>query len=127
MSDEVKITTETKEEHKCFCQSKGFRKFLVIALGTFVGVYSALCLFTALHKPMMPPHGFGYGFGAPMPPAMQCPCKQFKMHHFDKGPRGDRGVRQRLTMLQPKHYMFWDNILKDKLLFVCPFYFQIFY
>ena len=91
MSDEVKITTETKEEHKCFCQSKGFRKFLVIALGTFVGVYSALCLFTALHKPMMPPHGFGYGFGAPMPPAMQCPCKQFKMHHFDKEPRVDRG------------------------------------
>ncbi len=91
MSDEVKITTETRDEHKCFCQSKGFRKFLVIALGTFVGVYSALCLFAALHKPMMPPQGFGYGFGAPMPPAMQCPCKHHHSHHFNKAIKGDRG------------------------------------
>ena len=91
MSDEVKITTETKEEHKCFCQSKGVRKFLVIALGTFVGVYAALCLFTALHRPPMPPQGFGPGFGAPMPPAMQCPCRYHHMHKFNKAFRGDRG------------------------------------
>ena len=89
MSDEVKITNETKEENKCFCQSKGFRKFLVIALGTFVGVYAALCLFAALHRPPMPPKAFGYG--APMPPAIQCPCRHHHMHHFDKAQRGDRG------------------------------------
>ena len=92
MSDEQKVTIETKEENKCFCQSKFFRKFLVIALGTFVGVYSALCLFTALHRPMVPPPGFGPQFG--MMPG--CPC-QHKMinprghHHFDKGPKDFKG------------------------------------
>ena len=80
----------TKEEHKeCFCKSKGFRKFLTIALGTFVGVYSALCLFFALHKPpMMPPGPYGYGGVAPI----GCPC-HFKNHrpHFDKDFRSDKG------------------------------------
>lgn len=79
MSDEIKV--ETKEECKCFCHSKGFRKFLVVATGTFVGVFCALSLFAALHKPPMPP----------------CPCGAYPMmrppmahpHHFDKGPRGD--------------------------------------
>ena len=52
MSEENKIV-EVKQE--CFCQSKGFRKFLTTALGTFVGVYCALSLFAALHKPPMPP------------------------------------------------------------------------
>ena len=90
MSEEVKITTETKEESKCLCQSKGFRKFLVIALGTFVGVYSALCLFAALHKPpIIPPSAMGYGFGAPVPFGMQCPC-HMKKHHFNKHFMGEK-------------------------------------
>ena len=37
MSDEIKIEEEKK--CNCFCHSKGFRKFLVVAAGTFVGVY----------------------------------------------------------------------------------------
>lgn len=81
MSDEQNVRIETKEEHKCFCQSKGFRKFIVIALGTFVGVYSALCLFTALHRPPMMPPQFGMAPG--------CPCMRQMIHkhhhHFDKG------------------------------------------
>lgn len=83
MSNE-NYNVEVKEEHKCncFCHSKGFRKFLVIALGSFVGVFSALSLFAALHKPpmMMPP----------------CPCRCQMMrpamhhhHHFDRANRGD--------------------------------------
>ena len=81
MSDEIKIT----EEKTCFCQSKGFRKFLIVATGTFVGAFLALSLFAALHRPPMP---------APMP----CPCGYQQMmlrhghgggHHFDKGQRGD--------------------------------------
>ena len=53
MTEENKI--ELKEETcKCFCQSKAFRKFLTIALGTFVGVFCALSLFAALHKPPVP-------------------------------------------------------------------------
>ena len=81
MSDEVKVTHEIENEHKCICQSKGFRKFLTIALGTFVGVYFALCLFTALHKPpMMIPHAFGPQGGM----MGGCPCKMVHHHHFDK-------------------------------------------
>lgn len=75
MSNEEKLTVE-KQECKCFCHSEGFRKFLVTAIGTFVGVYCALSLFAALHKPpMMMPCRFnhqGSGF----------PCKMIK-HHPD--------------------------------------------
>ena len=55
MSEE-KIT-ETKET-KCPCQllvSEGFKKFLIVASGTFVGVYLAISLFALAHKPPMPP------------------------------------------------------------------------
>ena len=43
-----------EKECKCFCKSEGFRNFLITALGTFVGVYMALSLFTSIHKPPMP-------------------------------------------------------------------------
>jgi hypothetical protein len=92
MSDENKVVEEQKE-HKCICQNENFRKFLVIALGTFVGVYAALCLFTATHRPPV-----GFGSGAPRPVFGPCPCKTIMMHqhyfkkhgeHFDKkAPRG---------------------------------------
>ena len=93
MSDEINITNNNDEknhENKCLCQSKGFRKFLVIALGTFVGVYCALCLFAALHRPpMMPPMGFR---GYPMQGVQrECPCKTMHHHHF-KYDNGDKKV-----------------------------------
>lgn len=77
------MTEEIKHEHECLCQSKGFRKFLTVALGTFVGGFCAISLFAALHKPpmMMPPMGYG------MMPYHQCNCPCHKMmqkHHFDK-------------------------------------------
>lgn len=77
MSDENKIV---EEKHTCLCQSKGFRKFLIVAGGTFVGAFLALSLFAALHKPPMP---------------MPCPCGCQQMvrpcmhHHFDRGYRGN--------------------------------------
>ncbi len=87
MTEENKIA----EEKTCFCQSKGFRKFLIIACGTFVGVYVALSLFAAIHKPPMP-------MSAPAPMGGPCPCagqmaKPFgppPAQHFDKADRGDR-------------------------------------
>ena len=93
MSDEQKVTIETKEECKCCCKSKAVRKFLVIALGTFVGVYSALCLFTALHRPMMPPQGPCPAFGM----KHGCPCKmmEHRHHRFIKEFKADRGDFQR--------------------------------
>ena len=75
MSEEVKITTE----NKCLCQSKSFRKFLITALGTFVGVFCALSLFAALHKPPMIIHP--YGMSRPCP----CHMEHFIKHkHFEK-------------------------------------------
>ena len=67
MSDEIK----TEKEHKCICQSEFFRKFLVVALGSFVGVFCALSLFAALHKPPMPPCPFRGHFVKPYPCHME--------------------------------------------------------
>ena len=74
---EEKTTEITKEtECKCFCKSEGFRNFLITALGTFAGVYMALSLFTAIHKPPMPCRHF-------MPPMMHMQG-QFRPHkHFN--------------------------------------------
>lgn len=79
MPEENKIV-EVKQE--CFCQSKGFRKFLTTALGTFVGVFCALSLFAALHKPPMPPCPFTYG--PMMKPGIHC-HHHFKHHRCMKG------------------------------------------
>lgn len=83
MTNENQIET-VEVKPTCFCQSKWFRKFLTTALGTFVGVFCALSLFAALHKPPMPPCPFAHG--PMMRPAMHC-----QHHHFShfKGPRGD--------------------------------------
>lgn len=83
MSNE-NYNVEVKEEKcNCFCHSKGFRKFLIVATGSFVGVFLALSLFAAVHKPPM---------------MMPCPCgcqqvmmKHHHCHHFDRVDRGPRG------------------------------------
>jgi len=80
MTDEIK---NEEKECKCFCKSEGFRRFLTIALGTFVGVYAALSLFTAIHRPPMMPPCAG-GFGRPVPVMAPCPFKQHRPH-FDRG------------------------------------------
>ena len=64
MTDENKIEgfnygVNQGVQNECFCKSKWFRKFLTTALGSFVGVFCALSLFAALHKPPMPPCPFG--------------------------------------------------------------------
>ena len=80
------MSEEEKTETKCICQNENFKKFVVIALGTFVGVYAALSLFAATHRPPMRPCPMGYGsrgqIGAP------CPFKQH--HRFNKHIKGDR-------------------------------------
>ena len=83
--DENKIV-ETK--HECICQSKWFRKFLTVAVGSFVGVFCALSLFAALHKPPMPPCPFSHG-----PMMRPCHCKMH--HHFNK--------------FEKKHYKNFQN------------------
>ncbi len=86
MTDENKTVEE--KQTTCFCQSKGFKKFLIITGGTFVGVFLALSLFAALHKPPMPPMPMNpYAFGPG--PQMVRPCNCHHHHHFDRGHRGD--------------------------------------
>ena len=46
--------------------SDDFRKFLIVMIGTFLGVFFALNLFTALNKPSMP-----------------CPPKSYSYNHYE--------------------------------------------
>ena len=73
MSDEQKIE---EKECKCICQSKWFKKFLVVSVGSFVGVFCALSLFAALHRPPVAPCPFR---GPYMRPPMA-----YQMHHFNR-------------------------------------------
>jgi hypothetical protein len=91
MSDEIREEQKGTEECKCICQSKAFRKFLVIALGSFVGVFCALSLFAALHRPPMPapcPCGIEMGM---RPPIQQNFERMDRGANFDKPDRGARG------------------------------------
>ena len=69
-------TRLVREEKTCLCQSKGFKKFVIIAGGSFVGVFCALSLFAALHKPPMM-----YGPFGPAPMMRTCP---YHAHHVMK-------------------------------------------
>ena len=53
MSEEIKKESKEKE---CFCRSELFQRTLAVAIGSFVGVYCALNLFCALHRPPMMMH-----------------------------------------------------------------------
>ena len=76
MSDEVKVV----EEKTCFCKSEGFKKFLVISLGTFAGGFCALNLFAVLHKPKMPPMPMMHRAHSGYHHMMNHPMK---MHNYD--------------------------------------------
>lgn len=82
MTDENKNVEVKVEKCNCICHSEAFRKFVVIAAGTFVGVYAALSLFTAIHKPPMPMQPFGPMF-SPCPCHCQMQPKFEKRHNFD--------------------------------------------
>ena len=79
MTEEIK-ETEIKEE--CFCKSKSFRKFLIIAGGSFVGVFCALSLFAALNKPPLPSAPIGPI--TPMVGAYGHPYAGHHMKHFKR-------------------------------------------
>ena len=52
MTEEIK---ETKDQCNCIVHCECVRKFIIVALGSFVGVFCALSLFACLHKPPMGP------------------------------------------------------------------------
>ena len=112
MSEELK-----NEDKKCFCQSKGFKTFLVVALGSFTGVYAALCLYTLMHRPpFLPPAMMGYGYGTAAPIAAPCPCRHMHKHHFDKGGKRERGAFQRFDGLNesPAPFEARKNVKNSK-------------
>lgn len=83
MTEEM-IKETKKEECNCFCKSEGFRNFIVVATGTFVGVFCAISLFAALHKPpkfipmqprMMQPYAIQNIHG--------CPIQDMQRYHND--------------------------------------------
>ena len=107
MTEEIK--TEVKEEKcKCFCRSEGVKKFVIVALGTFVGVYSALCLFAALHKPpchirhhqMIPPVEHRGHFDRGMGPDFN--GKMIKKVNFDKQIPVNKGERAPFEAPKPE-------------------------
>ena len=84
MSEEIKKC----EEEKCCCVCKLIKcetckKFLIVAVGTFVGGFCALSLFAALHKPPMMHPGMHRPFHNDFP-RMERPFKHHH-HHFYKG------------------------------------------
>jgi len=84
MTDEIRVEDHHEHHHECLCQSKWFKKFLIVTLGTFTGAFLALSLFAALNKPPV------------IIPMGGCPCGCQGMarpfmapHHWDRGFRGD--------------------------------------
>ena len=114
MTEEM-IQETKKEECKCFCKSEGFRNFVVVATGTFVGVFCAISLFASLHKPPkfipMQPHMM-------QPPAIYqmhgCPIAGAKMYHHKKfhmvkPPHNFYGERPNHNFEGPRHHKNFDK------------------
>ncbi len=77
MSNEVEQKQAEKKE--CLCQNEFVRKVVAVALGTFFGVFFALSLFCALHRPPM------MMYNPMMMPSHHCHCMH--RHHsfgYDK-------------------------------------------
>ena len=104
MSDEIK---EINQE-KCFCKSVGFKKFLVVSLGTFVGGFCAISLFAALNKPPMHPmhpmmyHGPKMGHHYIMKHHRMkkhdcdCPChKKMMKKHFENSIESQKKLEEK--------------------------------
>ena len=79
MTEELNQEIKEEKQCKCLCCSEGFRDFLKIAAGSFVGVFFALTLFAALHKPPMSP----CHFRGMMKPPIHHGCYFKKHHHGD--------------------------------------------
>lgn len=84
MTEEIKKEEEAK--NCCVCElvkCETCRKFLIVTVGTFVGMFCAMSLFFTLHKPpMMMPHAQHFGHGAPM---MERPMGHHHHHHHFRG------------------------------------------
>lgn len=89
---------EKKEEKKCscICCSQGFKDFLKITLGSFVGVFLALSLFAALHKP--PVMHCPFGKMMPPPPISNCHNYNRGFNDFQKFKPEQKGFDKRIPV-----------------------------
>ena len=83
-NEEIKNENEKSREKYFYLDKKETCRFLCTIGASFIGALLALCVFTALHKPPMPP--FGY-------PMMHRPCPMKFMH---------RGFKPDKMLLPPK-------------------------
>lgn len=83
MSEEIKteIQEKEKEEKKCECgcgcKCEALKAFLLVVFGSFLGCLVALCLFSAVVKPKMPP----------IPPQIFAPAPFQQVEHGKFGHR----------------------------------------
>ena len=87
MTEENKI--EVKEVKTCFCQSEWFKKFLTKTLAVFVGTFCALSLFSALHRPKMPPCPCRMMMKPPMAQPYHYHGHRGQFHHYKKFEKRD--------------------------------------
>ena len=84
-NEEIKNENEKTREKYFYLDKKEVFRFLSVVGASFIGALLALCVFTALHKPPMPPMGHRL-----MPPR---PCPMKFMH---------RGFKFDRMLLPPK-------------------------
>ena len=76
MSDEKILEEKNQCKCGCICHNEFFQRTVAVSIGSFVGVFCAISLFAALHKPPMPcPMG-------PMYPQMRPPIEHSKGHLY---------------------------------------------
>ena len=93
MAEENNTVPEEKSREKYFYVSKEWTyKFLSTVAASFIGALLALAVFTALHKPPVPP------VGPQMRPNRPCPCRI-----MDRGKRPDRMMPPRGAFKYHKH------------------------
>lgn len=100
MSDEKILEEKNQCKCGCICHNEFFQRTVAVAIGSFVGVFCAISLFAALHKPPMPcPMG-------PMHPQMRPPI-EYNRGHIDR-------YKNHHGEFKKDHYEKYEKIKKDK-------------
>lgn len=79
MSEEIKEEVNVQKQEKCKCTGKCIKVFLLGILASFLGCLIALCLFSAIKRPPMPPKVMRFG----PPPVQQIHHSKFRHGQFN--------------------------------------------
>ena len=96
MTEEIKEEqTMCKPECRCFIHCECVQKFFIVALGSFVGVFFALALFAALHRPPCAgPCPVGPKMKAPIEHQQRFDHRQFRGEHRPPMPPMEKPVKR---------------------------------